>query len=631
MIIPTLKSQHGPLVMPTDEDREEVLALYNQANVAGKKVASQKLESERRSLTLLLELTEACIALSRKREVNPETRKKLEKDDWGLYGIVVASSGPGGQSVPGTTVTSGNARGHVVGVEKAAGYNQFTIRWTSCKESKYCLDDVLREGCGVVTPDDAKKKMDLWFAQTLTMVNVQVSKIIDEDILVEFKKYTVPLSTRELSEGYIMDARKWAWEKTSDARGVDVLNDHEVRLLASVEDEGLVGELEKPFSCLEMMGLNHFANLKQTGLVHVPEKFHHKHVPKVTHYIRGAQAAFKLGRLTNLASSCMFVSRVEIPPVPPGSNARDLVGNSLAENQTATFVTSAPSSFSLSVRALLARARVRGGSGDDSSSSCQWLVRYPLYRLLLLSRSDGCTVAPNSENLNVSQTRRHKDSIATVAEMNGDSGYLDSKLFADLDQKYLLTAREKKNAARTREEENRGVGVGAMVMKGKMHLVGSRESIEGVERLVQMCLRNSIEPFMEKLPSREENVDMCMRVLLQHQQKVGVQESEKNEDHLYPEERRGEIDKIVAHMIKEKGVTREEVSLLSRALMVMDDHTAAALREEDIRGQNACDLDVIDLPGVGGGAGTRLVRCQLPPYFKNRKATICRTKIWGIP
>lgn len=67
-----------------------------------------------------------------KEEVSPATRKKLEKDDWRLYGIAVASSG-----VPGTTVTSGKAQGEIIRVEAVDGYNEFTVRWKSSrKESK---------------------------------------------------------------------------------------------------------------------------------------------------------------------------------------------------------------------------------------------------------------------------------------------------------------------------------------------------------------------------------------------------------------------------------------------------------------------------------------------------------------
>ncbi|CAN0282576.1 unnamed protein product, partial [Pylaiella littoralis] len=80
---------------------------------------------------------------------------------------------------------------------------------------------------------------------------------------------------------------------------------------------------------------------------------------------------------------------------------------------------------------------------DKNPSKCRWLIKYPLYRHLFLSRPDGKTVAPNSENVNVCHTRRQKDAFETMAEMSGDVLKHDIDLFVKLDAKYLLTAREK--------------------------------------------------------------------------------------------------------------------------------------------------------------------------------------------
>lgn len=447
------------------------------------------------------------------------------------------------------------------------------------------------------------------------MVNVQVHEIILEDTEVEFKKPTPKLTERELGIDGVMKARMEAWNKIKEANGLVLLNDHEIKNLRSPEDPKLVEELGEEKSCLRMMGLDDYENEGKLGLVNTRFKFHAKHLPKVNHYIRGAQASFRLGRLTNLASSIMFISKNEIAP---GSKAEESLRDDPGEGEEAIITPADVGRYSLGVRALLARARVRVNGDSDKHRKCRWLKKYPLYRHLFLSRPDGKTVAPNSENVNVCHTRRHKDAFKTVAEISGGRLDEDVRLFQEIDARYLLTAREKKNASRQRENDNKGVALGARVIKGKMHLVGSPDMVDGVNRLNKRVFRNVIEPFMRKLPDRRKNVDMCMDILLQHSRRVGVEDKDKNEDHLYPEDWMKEIDSIRDHMI-DVGVTRVEVSLLSRALTLADNHTAAALRDEDTRGQNAFDLDVIEIPGNCGDK-VRLVRCELPPFFKNRKA-----------
>lgn len=601
-------------MIPADGKKEEILALYKQALVAREKEAAQKLVSDRRGLTLA-DMAEAMCCLDMGKDMPSNIRKKIEKDDPRLYGVVL----PDDKGTGGTIIIDERGRqGSVVKVEMVDGYNEFIIKWSGKhKDSTHCLDHVLKYGQGVVSLENARKRTSVFFKVLSCYVNVHVHKIVTEDTEVEFKKPTPKLNPRELDINGVMKARKSAWDEISKTRAVDMLNPHEIKLLDSKEDPGLVGELEKDKSCLDMMGLARYRDTNQLGLVDTAFKFHKKHLPKVNHYIRGAQVSFKLGRLTNLASSIMFMSVNEIPP---GSKAIAFIRDSPDEGKPAIFTPVDVEKYSLMARALLERARVPGHGEGCDTTSCQWLQKYPLYRFSFLSRPDGRTVAPNSENINVCQTRRQKDAFKTVAQMMGGHWDKDVALFDFIDQSYLLTARGKKNASSQRETENKGVGLGARVIKGKMHLVGSTEMVDGVDRLLESVFRNVIYPFMEKLPDRRKNVDMCMDVLLQHKRRVGVEEKDKNEDHLYPEVWRGEIDAIVDHMIVVKGVTRVEVSLLSRALVLADNHTAAALRDEDTRGQNACDVDAIEIPGVSSGEKVKLVRCELPPFFKNRKA-----------
>lgn len=547
----------------------------------------------------------------------------MEKDDVRLYGVEIGK----------TIVKSGDKTGNVVEVEMVEGFNECTIEWSGKHGvGKHDLKDVLRmakEGQGVVSPECAKEKEDAFFLASQNMVNVHVHKIIVDDTGVEFAKMTPKLTKTEL-ETRVMEARLHAWNTMKNANGLVMLNDHEIKRLESPEDPELVTDLREPKSCLRMMGLDEYGAEGELGLVNKEFKFHEKHLPKVSHYVRGAQASFKLGRLTNLPSSIMFMSKSEIPP---GSKAEEYFSNSPVESEEFIYTPEEDVKLhSLSVRALLAPARVRVAGGDEYGCAkkvckCRWLVKYPLYRHSFLSRPDGKTVAPNSENCNVCHTRRQKDAFETVAEVAGTKWKHDADLFVKLDSKYLLTARDKKDKAKQREIENKGLGLGARVIKGKMYSVNNPAQREGIGRLLNRVSRNVIEPFMKKLPDRERNVETCMEILLQHQKRVGQENRDKNEDHLYPENKRGEIDAIVDHMTDEigdekdkKGKFREEISLLSRALTLADNHTSAALRDEDTRGQNAYDLEVLEIPGANGVEKVRLVRCKLPPFFKNRKA-----------
>lgn len=68
-----------------------------------------------------------------------------------------------------------------------------------------------------------------------------------------------------------------------------------------------------------------------------------------------------------------------------------------------------------------------GKFGDGGSSTCQFLMRYPLYRLLDLSRVDNLPLCPTTEHSShVSPTLRHRDAYS-----QGFSSH--SKRKADLD------------------------------------------------------------------------------------------------------------------------------------------------------------------------------------------------------
>lgn len=134
-----------------------------------------------------------------------------------------------GETISGTRVTSGKTNGTVVKAEIVDGYNEFTIQWSmGKKDSKYCLDDVLRDrddGQAVVSLEDATEKMNIVLLAALCMVNIHVHKIIVSDLKVDFPKDTCPLcplTARELEN--TPKSREYAWTGIKKARAVGMLN-----------------------------------------------------------------------------------------------------------------------------------------------------------------------------------------------------------------------------------------------------------------------------------------------------------------------------------------------------------------------------------------------------------------------
>lgn len=206
----------------------------------------------------------------------------------------------------------------------------------------------------------------------------------------------------------------------------------------------------------------------------------------------------------------------------------------------------------LATRAILARARVQDmGDNDGECSSFQWLVHYPLDRLLILSRPNGGKVLPTTENANfVSPTRRHPVAYERASRASGTLNQ-DLKVLQIIDGDYLFVARDKKTLSDAHENDKARVGFGTKFRNGRMHLVGSEECLAGFELLEDLMFRNGIEPFMKKLPDRSRNVDMCMRVLKADPRDIGKRE---NEDHFYPSElQRGNRSHHRFHDQKEGG------------------------------------------------------------------------------
>lgn len=128
---------------------------------------------------------------------------------------------------------------------------------------------------------------------------------------------------------------------------------------------------------------------------------------------------------------------------------------------------------------------------------------------------------------------------------------------------YHSVSQEKRSEKGVIENENERIAFVAKFNKGRTHLVGSDECLQGFLLLEELVSRNGIDSFVEKLPDKDDIVKMCNEVLEINPHK------RRNEDHLCPPEFKQRIKAIVDELVGNK-VTRSDISLLSCSLTVLD-------------------------------------------------------------
>lgn len=384
------KGRHAVLVVAENEEEKKVVD-ENMAKAAQleREIALDRVGSDTRTLTVL-DVERAAARLSRGQPVSQATRQKCEKDDYALYGIKL-----------GTRVTSVDGNKGVIvaaNMDKGGGYNKFMIRWGQERDGKieqYSTHEVLRDadkGQGVVSLQDDENIFGV-FVRALCMVLTHVHDFITHNEELKRMYHCVALDGDERED--IMAVRKDAWENTKGAAAADTLNPIELGFLAS--DTDLIEELEKEASCLKMMGLDS-VDSTVTSLVYSEYTFHPAHKSFVTHFVRGAQNAWRIGRLINMESCMAPISVNELPDgivVRPVESDRSIYKKDAKDTE----------GYGLATRALLARARLLG------AASHHWLSHYPLYRLLSISRPVALgAIAATSENTGkVCPTRCHID------------------------------------------------------------------------------------------------------------------------------------------------------------------------------------------------------------------------------
>lgn len=146
----------------------------------------------------------------------------------------------------------------------------------------------------------------------LYLAYVPVYKFVTTDPKVKRKKQPVVLEEQEGKAAVAL--RKSAWKHIEGAAATDVISDHELGLLS--KDEELQRQLRGKKSLAKVLGINLDT---YSGLMCEEKGFAPQHYSTVDHYIKGAQAACKLGRVISLESCMAPLSvggdRDELPPV----------------------------------------------------------------------------------------------------------------------------------------------------------------------------------------------------------------------------------------------------------------------------------------------------------------------------
>lgn len=313
---------------------------FQEAKEGAEKNKNNQPFMDTRTLTLGL-VVEAVRAMRRGEPIAEDTLRMFEKDDWRLYGIVVRDLKlrDDGTTVDGTVVTLKGKKWVVVSAHRdGEGYMEFKLHAADKfrKEKgtvKMCtIFDILEhadvpenaDGLKVVAREEERERVNLVICDILCIAYVPVYKFVMNDPKIKRKKQPIELEETEGEEARLL--RQWALDQVNSARAKDIINEHEFALLGS--DKDLQVDLEKAKSLSGFLGLDRFEKARYSGLMEQRMDFHGHHLvmmdfhpdylDKVNHYIRGAQSAYRLGRVISLESCMVPLSaggdHSELPP-----------------------------------------------------------------------------------------------------------------------------------------------------------------------------------------------------------------------------------------------------------------------------------------------------------------------------
>lgn len=122
--------------------------------------------------------------------------------------------------------------------------------------------------------------------------------------------------------------------------------------------------------------------------------------------------------------------------------------------------------------------------------------------------------SPRSINTcDVSPTQRHEDVYDLVSRIS-ETRARDKVFFKFLNDAYDPVGHDMKVLADIREGELARLGERASKVElGRMPDPEDEEGDDGFKRVEDMAMRNSVNPFMDRLPNAEKTLEMCYEVL----------------------------------------------------------------------------------------------------------------------
>lgn len=500
-------SAFHPLVQPRpgfkESDESTIAECLAMAEAKKKKMAVRFTDT--RGLTLL-QIQVGLEKFVDDRVLPVETFLKLVADDPILDGIKEGSSG--------TTLTSpkfGKGRVDTSVMEK--GHRKHNIKWNrkSTPDGKYSTNDVLREadaGQGV-SLEETREFMVTYMCVMLVSLNTHGCAFIKGDAKRIIETENEDLTGDNLARAKV--ARPFAWERihlmvdgdgiTRHRMAADTVTQHGLDLLTS--DATLVEALRKT-PHVDLLGFKDAAGGVDGGksglMKNLHKGFGKKQLRQVDDWVKSMQAACRLRRLPELESFVFPMALAEIPAGTPIVEAEEHRADERIEPGEVE-------GYGLASRAIMARARV------DGTIFCGWMVHFPLYRLLALTRPEG-KIKDTSEHNKVAKTLKTLAFVTDAKKLRlRDAAWKkDMALWASVHAKYraMVAPKKKKNQKRA-ENAQRKVAYGNKVKGGRVHRPGSPFWKQQVDFLKELVEHNAFSRIMGLVDDGE--VEMCIEVL----------------------------------------------------------------------------------------------------------------------
>ena len=589
-------SAFHPIVQPKPGSVESNLSTIKRCldMAEGKRKKLPKRHKDLRGLTLL-QLEEGLYECWSGGVLPKGTFLKLVATDPALDGIKA-----------GIEVTSPKlGKGRVASWMMENGHMVFRIKWgrKSTPDGKYSTYDVLEQadpGQGV-SLEDTRERIVTNLCIALVVICVHTRAFIKGDTKKNIDVENVTLKGASLERAERV--RPFAWERIRYLMAATTVSPQSLALLGG---DATLAEALRNTKIVDMLCFRDAAAGRDDCRVGLMKKLYKGFAPgqmkQVDDAVKSAQAAICQRRVLTLESMVFPMAEKELPKgtkIPDTQEDRAVVRVPVGEVE----------SYGVATRAILARAR----TGKDF---CAWMVHFPLYMLLMLSRPGGA-IKETSENNQVAKTRK-KLAFVTAAKANcakDAAAQKDRWLFEEVHRVYVeQVAPKKKKAQRRIENALKRVGYGAKVSGGRLHPPGSPFWREQVGFLKEMVEHNAFKRIMDLVG--DDAVEMCKEVL--RTQDLDNILERNDEFHLKPKGKEKEINDIVKRL--KPNVTAENIATFSHGLALMDAILNACLRPQDLLGILAFEVYLMTIQ-TAKGRTVEVLEAVLPLIAKNTAAS----------